>query len=72
MTYFMPGMVIDVSAILVARMHLRILGGAGENIFACWLGGRAAYMGQMSTWAVSAFPVTLQIYGLTPAASFGS
>lgn len=30
-TYLIPGMVIDVSAILVARMHLRLLGGVGKN-----------------------------------------
>lgn len=31
MTYFTPGMVIEVSAMLVARMHLRVLGGVGEK-----------------------------------------
>jgi len=42
MTYLTPGMVIDVSATLVANMHLRVLGGGGINIFACCPGGRAA------------------------------
>ena len=27
MTYLIPGIVIDVSAILVAKMHFRVLGG---------------------------------------------
>jgi hypothetical protein len=28
-TYFIPGIVIDVSAILVARIHFRVFGGVG-------------------------------------------
>ena len=31
MTYLIPGMVIDVSAILVARIHFRVFGGVGLN-----------------------------------------
>ena len=48
-TYLTPGIVIDVSAILVARMHLRIPFGVGEKILACWPGGRAAYRGHSNT-----------------------
>lgn len=33
MTYLMPGIVIEVSAMLVARIHFRIPEGAGKNAF---------------------------------------
>lgn len=50
-TYLIPGIVIDVSAIFVASIHFRLPGAVGENIFDCWLGGSAAYIGQSMTLA---------------------
>lgn len=41
----MPGIVILVSAMLVARITLRVLAGAGSNTFCCWDGGSAANSG---------------------------
>ena len=34
-TYLTPGIVMDVSAIFVARIHLRELGGVGRKTFVC-------------------------------------
>lgn len=48
-TYFIPGIVMDVSAMLVARMHFRVFEGAEENIRACCVGGKAAYIGHTKT-----------------------
>jgi hypothetical protein len=48
-TYFIPGIVIDVSAMLVARIHFRAFVGADENILACCAGGKAAYIGHVKT-----------------------
>ena len=45
-TYFTPGIVIDVSAIFVANMILRCPGSAGLKAFNCMAGGRAANKGQ--------------------------
>ncbi len=55
-TNFTPGIVIEVSAMFVARMHLRIPGGVGAKIFACWAGGSDAYSGHVSTWMARALP----------------
>jgi hypothetical protein len=49
-TYLIPGIVIDVSAMLVANIHFRVSDGVVEKIFACCPGGRAAYIGQISTY----------------------
>lgn len=50
MTYFIPGIVIEVSAMLVARMHLRVFAGTGEKTFDCFAMGSAAYIAQVATW----------------------
>jgi len=42
-------MVMAVSAMLVAKIHFREFGAAGENILDCWPGGSAAYIGQIVT-----------------------
>jgi len=44
-TNLTPGIVTDVSAMLVARMTLRVLGGAGANALACSTGASLAYRG---------------------------
>ena len=49
-TYFTPGIVMEVSAMFVARMTLRIPDGVAANIFACCAGCREAYSGNMMTW----------------------
>ena len=41
-TYLTPGIVIEVSAMFVARMHLHIPTGITANTFACCAGGRVA------------------------------
>lgn len=51
-TYLTPGIVMEVSAILVARIHFRLSGGAIENIFDCWPGAKDAYKGQTNTCKV--------------------
>ena len=48
-TYFTPGIVIDVSAIFVANIHFRVLGGVVVKTFAFWPGACAAYIGQITT-----------------------
>ena len=45
----MPGIVIDVSAMLVASMHFRVLAGVGWKIIDCCAWGRAAYKAQTVT-----------------------
>lgn len=45
-TYRIPEIVIEVSAILVARMTLRVFGGAGSNTLVCCEVGSDAKMGQ--------------------------
>lgn len=47
-TYRMPEMVIDVSAMLVASTTLRVLCGAGSKTFCCCAGGSAANKGHGS------------------------
>lgn len=49
-TYLIPGIVIDVSAIFVANIHFLVSGGVEENIRACWEGGNDAYIGHTATW----------------------
>ena len=44
-TYRTPLIVIEVSAILVARMTFRVSRGAGSNTFACFSAGKAANIG---------------------------
>ena len=39
----------EVSAILVARIHFRLSWGAIENILDCWPGAKDAYKGQTNT-----------------------
>jgi hypothetical protein len=51
-TYLMPGIVSDVSAIFVARMTLRVLGPAGWNALTCCTGERAAYSGQTLIYTI--------------------
>ena len=41
---------IEVSAILVAKIHFRVSDGVVEKILACCPGGRAAYIGHMNTY----------------------
>lgn len=48
-TYRIPGIVIEVSATLVANIHLREFGGVEAKILACCCGGNEAYMGQITT-----------------------
>lgn len=48
-TYLIPGIVILVSAILVARMIFRVFAGAGSNTFCCCEGGKAAKSGQANS-----------------------
>lgn len=47
--YLTPGMVMDVSAMLVARIHLRESGGVGRKTFVCCPLGSDAYKGHMIT-----------------------
>lgn len=46
----MPEIVIEVSATFVARMTLRVLGGAMLNALFCSEGVRRAYRGQTNSW----------------------
>ena len=50
MTYFTPGIVIDVSAMLVANIHFRVFGGGDMKTFAFFPGAWAANMGQTNTY----------------------
>mmetsp|Transcript_15676 Transcript_15676/g.59484 ORF Transcript_15676/g.59484 Transcript_15676/m.59484 type:complete len:308 (-) Transcript_15676:713-1636(-) len=45
-TYLIPSMVSDVSAMLVEKMTLRAPSGVGSKIRACWSAGRAEYSGR--------------------------
>ena len=49
MTNLMPGIVIEVSAMLVANIHFLDFAGVEENIRACREGGRDAYIGNTKT-----------------------
>jgi hypothetical protein len=53
MTYLTPGIVMDVSAILVASIHLRTPGGAGWNTLVCCALGSDAYSEHMITSGTS-------------------
>lgn len=47
-TYLMPLIVIDVSAIFVAKMIFLDLGGQGAKAFTCSSGASPAYIGHIS------------------------
>jgi hypothetical protein len=49
MTYFTPGIVIDVSAIFVAKTIFRTSSWMGRNAFICKADGKPAYNGHIST-----------------------
>ena len=44
----------DVSAMLVANIHLRVPAGVGKKMFVFMLGGNAAYIGHMRIYTVCA------------------
>jgi hypothetical protein len=48
-TYVTPGIVMDVSAMFVARIHFRVFGAGLENTFICCDGGKAANIWQIVT-----------------------
>jgi hypothetical protein len=52
-TYLTPGIVMDVSAILVARIHLRESGGVGRKTLVCCALGSDAYSEHMITSGTS-------------------
>ncbi len=53
MTYLTPGIVIDVSAMFVARMTFLHPEGAGLKAFICLLDGKAANKGQTINFGCS-------------------
>ena len=66
MTYLTPGMVIEVSAMLVDKIHLRASDGVGLNIRACCAGGKDAYSGKTRTYrGVRMTPVMKCIVSIT-------